>query len=268
MIKPIIIGIISLVVSLSVQISYADDDLPLPEGKNIREWESISAALVSENRYEEAVIYLDKILDEEPENLKALSNKAGLLIQLENFSEGLEISNKVLEMDPERVSTLTNKAIALKMLEQYEQSFLVFTKILNIDPENKTVEKSRAKLLSITPTISTSDSEYLVHVMITVRNSNDTLIGVVESTNARYLPSLFTEKWWDDLDKKGKIERTAEGEIFTKTNGIIVEDNYIGMLSLEIDSNDYAVSIFETFLPIVQLEDTDTAEAQWTIIKN
>ena len=40
------------------------------------------------------------------------------------------------------------------------KNLLNFTKILIIDPDNEKVKKSRAKLLSESPTISTNDSEY------------------------------------------------------------------------------------------------------------
>ncbi|GIT55532.1 MAG: hypothetical protein Ct9H300mP17_06910 [Candidatus Nitrosopelagicus sp.] len=128
MIKSILIAIICLGVLFSVQTVFAEEELPLPEGKNIKEWESISAALVAEKRFSEAIIYLDKILEQEPDNLKALTNKAGLLAQLGNYSKSLSLSNKVLEIDPNRLSALTNKAIALKMLNEYEKSFEVLQK--------------------------------------------------------------------------------------------------------------------------------------------
>ena len=116
MMKLVFTAIICLGILFSVQMTYAQEELPLPEGKNIKEWESISAALVAEKRFSEAIIYLDKILEQNPDNLKALTNKAGLLAQLGNFSKSLSLSDKVLEIDPDRISALTNKAIALKML--------------------------------------------------------------------------------------------------------------------------------------------------------
>ena len=151
--KLIFSGIVCLILLFSVQMADAQEELPLPVGKNIKEWEAISAALVAEKRFSQAIIYLDKILDSEPDNLKALSNKAGLLIQLEKFSESVDLSNIVLESEPNRISTLTNKAIALKMLEKYEESFLTFSKILILEPENEEIKKARAYLLSETPTI-------------------------------------------------------------------------------------------------------------------
>ena len=268
MIKSVIITIICLGVLFSVQAAFAEEELPLPEGKNIKEWESISAALVAEKRFSEAIIYLDKILEQEPNNLKALTNKAGLLAQLGNFSKSLSLSNKVLEIDPDRISALTNKAIALKMLGEYEKSYQIFTKILTIEPENEKIKKSRTILLSGTPTISTNNSEYDVHVLVTIRDKDGNLIAVTESNNARYLPSQFTETWWDQLDKKEYISYENGFKKFQKSNAMLSNEDHIGMLTLERVMHGYNVNVFEAFIPMIQMDETDTAEVQWTIIKN
>ncbi len=268
MIKLVFTAIICLGILFSIQSVYAQEELPLPEGKNIKEWESISAALVAEKRFSEAIIYLDKILEQNPDNLKALTNKAGLLAQLGNFSKSLSLSDKVLEIDPDRISALTNKAIALKMLGEYEKSYQVFTKILIMDPDNEKIKKSRTILLSGTPTISTNNSEYNVHVLVTIRDEDGNLIAVTESNNARYLPSEFTEKWWNDLEKKKYISYENGFEKFQKSNTMISNDDHLGMLTLERVMHGYNVVVFEAFIPMIQMEETDTADIQWTIIKN
>ena len=267
MIKSILIAIIGLGVLFSVQAAVAEEELPLPKGKNIKEWESISAALVAEKRFSEAIIYLDKILEQEPDNLKALTNKAGLLAQLGNYSKSLSLSNKVLEIDPNRLSALTNKAIALKMLNEYEKSFEVFTKILIIDPDNEKIKQARASLLSESPTISTNDSMYDVHVLVVVRDKDENLIAVTESNNARYLPSKFTEKWWNDLSEKNYLKYENGYEIFQKENTMLSNDDHLGMITLEREMSGYNVNMFEVFIPLIQMEETDTAKVQWTIIK-
>ena len=263
----VILATVCFLIVFSVQITFAQEELPLPEGKNIKEWESISAALVREDRFEEAIIYLDKILEVDPENLKALSNKAGLLVQLEKFSESVILSNKVLEIDPNRISTLTNKAIALKMMKEYEQSFDTFTKILLIEPDNEKIKTARAKLLSGTPTISTNNSEYEVHVQVTLRDKNDNLIAVTESNNARVLPLAVTESWWKLLDKRGDITHTQKFEMFTDTIPLTPSDDYLGMLTLDKEMNGFNITIFEVFIPLIQIEETEHGMVQWTIIK-
>ena len=263
----VILATVCFLIVFSVQITFAQEELPLPEGKNIKEWESISAALVREDRFGEAIIYIDKILEEDPENLKALSNKAGLLVQLERFSESVILSNKVLEIDPNRISTLTNKAIALKMMKEYEQSFDTFTKILLIEPDNEKIKTARAKLLSGTPTISTNNSEYEVHVQVTLRDKNDNLIAVTESNNARVLPLAVTESWWKLLDKRGDITHTQKFEMFTDTIPLTPSDDYLGMLTLDKEMNGFNITIFEVFIPLIQIEETEHGMVQWTIIK-
>ena len=268
MIKPIFTSVICLGIIFSIQATYAEEELPLPEGKNIKEWESISAALVAEKRISEAVIYLDKILEQEPDNLKALSNKAGLLIQLEKFSESLDISDKVLEIDPNRISTLTNKAIALKMLEEYNRSFEIFTEILDLEPNNEKIKNAQANLLLSTPTVPTKDSRYYVHILVTIRDSNDNLIGVTESTNARFLDSEFTESWWSEIEKKKMISHNNEERKFQNVQTLIPEDDHIGMLTLEKEISGKSIHLFQVFSPLVQLETSDIVYIQWTIIKN
>ena len=267
MIKLVFLSVICLGILFSIQATYAEEELSLPEGKNIKEWESISAALVAEKRFSEAIIYLDKILEQEPENLKALTNKAGLLAQLGNYSKSIILSNKVLEIDPDRISALTNKAISLKMLKEYEKSFITFTKIMILEPDNENVKKARAKLLSGTPTISTTDSKYEVHAQIIVRDGNANLIATIESTNARVLESIFTESWWKRLGETNNLVYSNEMEIFSKTNPIIPQDDYIGMITFERQMEGYDINLFELFLPMIQLEETDTVQVQWTIIK-
>ena len=268
MIKIPISIIFCFVILVSLHTAFAENELIFPESNSIKEWESISAALVTEKRFNDAIIYLDKILEKEPNNLKALSNKAGILIQLEKYSESVNASNKVLEIDPNRISTLTNKAIALKMLKEYEKSFEVFTKILMIDPDNEKIKQARASLLSESPTISTNDSMYDVHVLVTVRDKDENLIAVTESNNARYLPSKFTEKWWNDLSEKDYLKYDNGFEIFQKENTMLSNDDHLGMITLEREMSGYSVNIFEVFIPLIQMEKTDTAKVQWTIIKN
>ena len=268
MIKSLFSVIICLGVLFLIQAVYAQEELPLPEGKNMKEWESISAALISEKRFSEAIIYLDKILEKDPDNLKALTNKAGLLAQLGNYPKSVSISNKVLEIDPNRISALTNKAIALKMMKEYEKSHEIFTKILMLEPGNEKIKQARANLLSESPTISTNDSMYEVHVLVTVRDKDGNLIAVTESNNARYLPSEFTEKWWNSLSEKNYLEYNDGYEIFQKENTMLSNDDHLGMLTLEREMNGYIVNVFEAFIPMIQMEETDAAKVQWTIIKN
>ena len=268
MIKSILIAIICLGILFSVQTAFAEEELPLPEGKNIKEWESISAVLVAEKRFDEAIIYLDKILEQDPDNLKALTNKAGLLAQLGNFSKSLSLSDKVLEIDPDRISALTNKAIALKMLGEYEKSIDTFGKILDLNPENELAKKSISRTLAEMPTVTTANSKFIVHIQIIVRDSENNLLGVFESTNARYLPSKFFDIWWDKLDSKGMIFKENGNEIWKAQEKIIPEDDHLGVFTWETEMGEWKITLFEAFVPMMEYNGSEKIEVSWTIIKN
>ena len=108
-----------------------------------------------------------------------LRSLTGLLIQVERFEDSLDLSNMVLEKEPDRVPTLINKAIALKMIKDYEKSYEVFTKILTLETDEniiETVKQARAALLSLTPTVSTNDSKFEVHVLVSIRDKDNNLI--------------------------------------------------------------------------------------------
>ena len=52
-----------------------------------------------------------------------------------------------------------------------------------------------------------------------------------------------------------------------KENTMLSNDDHLGMLTLEREMSGYSVNIFEAFIPLIQMEKTDTAKVQWTIIK-
>ena len=153
------------------------------------------------------------------------------------------------------------------MIGEYEESYQLLTKIMILEPENEAVKKSRAKLLSSTPTISTNNSEYIVHVLAVVRNSNGELIGTMESTNARYLESKFTESWWAQMVEKDRIGLKNDLMTYQDNQVLEPEDDHTGLFSLQRVMDGYTINIFEVFTPMIQLEKSDMIEVQWTIIK-
>jgi len=272
MLKLVFFVALSITIVFSSQIVYGENELPLPDGKNIREWESISASLIKDERYDEAIVYIEKIIEEDPENLKALSNKAGILIHLERFDESLEISNKVLEIEPNRISVLQNKGVALKMLKQYEQSYQLFNRILEIEPENKQAAISIFRVLGLMPTVPTTDSQYTIHVQIIVRDESGNLLGVIESYNARYLPSKFFDQWWEKVERLDMITKYDDSELFQINEMTSPEDDHTAKFHWETSVQNYQdmpVTIFEVFIPMMQIDmDSELTEVQLSITKN
>ena len=48
---------------------------------------------------------------------------------------------------------------------------------------------------------------------------------------------------------------------------MVPEDDHTGMLSLERVMSGYTIHLFEVFTPMIELQESDTVEIQWTILK-
>jgi len=92
---------------------------------------------VINSQFEEAIIYFDKILENDPQNIKALLNKGVALINLERHSEAINHFDKVLEIDPNNTDALNNKGVALLNLGEYDEAKSYFDRVLELDPENQ-----------------------------------------------------------------------------------------------------------------------------------
>ena len=55
--------------------------------------------------------------------------------------------------------------------------------------------------------------------------------------------------------------------MFSDTKPLIPSDDYLGMITLERVMQGYNINIFEVFIPMIQVEETDRGMVQWTIIK-
>src|SRR5688500_16391765 len=69
-----------------------------------------SSTLYNQQKYDEAIQYLDKALQIEPNNTNALINKGGALSNLEKYDETIQNFDKVLDIDPNNVDALYSKA--------------------------------------------------------------------------------------------------------------------------------------------------------------
>ena len=93
----------------------------------------------------------------------------------------------------EDVEALTDKAITLSLDKKYEEALNVFLEVLDKEPDNPEAMKWIPKMLNEIPTESTMGSDYLVHIQLIVKNEDEKIISVLESTNSRYLPVEFLE---------------------------------------------------------------------------
>ncbi len=100
--------------------------------------------LIVDGHYKEAEIILEQRLKDNPDDDKALFQKAFIVDLKNNYKQLLKREDKILKNDPDNVSALINKGFALANLGQEEEAIKVADKVLKIDPDNLLALGSKA----------------------------------------------------------------------------------------------------------------------------
>ena len=258
------------------QIAFAQYSTLSLEEESVDELYSNLVLLLQEEKFEKALPYLDKILEVQPNNVPILLNKGSVLIALDRSNESITYFDRLLKIEPNNIKGLTSKAAALANIGETQNALDLYDKILSIDKDNEKIESEKARLLSITPTISIhgdfgndKESKYDIHLRVTVRNSQGELISVIESKSGRYLPVNFTDHVFDTFLE---IEEVIDinGQKFEKatfSESYITDNDSIGNFFYEVNMNDYLIRVFEIFPPHVGIETNDELYVEWTISK-
>ena len=100
--------------------------------------ESLDTAfeLANQGNYQEAIPYYDNVLQQEPDNVNALYNKANALENLEEYEDALEYYDKALQIEPEDPYTLEANARINSILGRYEESIQYYDMMLEKDPNH------------------------------------------------------------------------------------------------------------------------------------
>ena len=118
---PLFVAIIVIIFSLIIPSVFAQDNDTLP-GLDSVEILDKAIELFSLGEYEEAIIYFDKALEIEPDNVDALKDKALILyLYLDKYEEAIIVYDKILAIEPDNVDALKDKARAQKILDRVER---------------------------------------------------------------------------------------------------------------------------------------------------
>ena len=198
-----------LVISLSISILavYAESS------ETTKELFSKAMEQIDEGRFDDALIYLDSILELDPNQLAALSNKGGVLIELEKYEEAIEYLDRALEINPNHVQTLNNKGIALFRLGSYEDSLSIYYEVFKLDPYNEISVNNTSFLIENFPFFRENG-----YVNIKVRNSQGQLVGSTQTDKLNFqipfgIKLLEDHSEWEIVKTGGqdfKILRFAE----------------------------------------------------------
>ena len=257
------------------QIAFAQYSTLSLEEESVNELYSNLVFLLQEEKFEKALPYLDKILEVQPNNVPILLNKGSVLIALDRSNESITYFDRLLKIEPNNIKGLTSKAAALANIGETQNALDLYDKILSIDKDNEKIESEKARLLSITPTISIhgdfgkdKESKYDIHLRVTVRNSQGELISVIESKSGRYMPVSFTDEVFDQLFEKELVEINGEKiQVAKYVDRYITDNDSIGNFFFEVSKSGYKISVFEIFPPHVGIETNDELYVEWTISK-
>src|SRR5215212_1797923 len=86
--------------------------------------------------YEEAIVYFDRALAIDPNDIDALINKGIALDGLRRYQEAILYYDSALAIDPNDIDALINKGADLYNLGRHEEAIGYFDRALAIDPNN------------------------------------------------------------------------------------------------------------------------------------
>lgn len=93
-------------------------------------------SLLEKNEFDQALAYLDDILEENPNHRDSLFYKEYVLDEIGKYDEALQYYDKVLGDWPNDVETLYNKAITLENLGEYGAAIQHYDRVLVIHPND------------------------------------------------------------------------------------------------------------------------------------
>jgi len=169
---------------------------------------------INNKQYQDAIGYLDNVLEQDPNHIKALRNKGAILAILEKYDEALVQFDKVLEIDPKHILGLYNKGRTLAHLERFSEALLYLDKVITLDPVHIPTLILKASILGKTET----SIEGIIQIQI--RNSQNQLVGYIESNRLSYFKYYTIEQFLHSIPVKQTV--TYGGDNFA-----IVEKEYI-----------------------------------------
>ena len=143
--------------------------------------------MINELKYDEALFYLDKILETDPENISALNNKGGILVELGNYTDSIIVFNQILTINENNTKALNNKAIALSKLNLPIQSLQLLYKSLLFDPNNANTVNNTNNIVDNLPWV---DEKSNMSGVVIIRDQYGNVVGYSEISSVLIQPPL------------------------------------------------------------------------------
>ena len=212
----IIIITLAFVISFPLAYSELQDDRDIFIGKAQKAFDG--------KNFEDAIFFLDKILEIESDHVEALHNKGLVLIKMGQIEEGMEYFDRVLAIEPNDVLALGSTADELVKLGKPQEASPYYERILEIEPNHISALSHKADQLVMLEKPNEAMRFYEKIIQIEPHGKDPLGIFFVDKILA-IMPNHI-----DALNKKGtsqiQLGRTIEGHT------LIFEDRIDDAISL------------------------------------
>jgi tetratricopeptide (TPR) repeat protein len=168
------------------------------------------ASLIDHGMPNEAILIFDEILSEDPKHVTALFGKGIALKNLQKFEEARNFLDTVLELEPDNLNAKIQRLEVLRYLEDHDEIKRSLVEILgpNLEKIEYFDNPSCFSCFGSVPFLHQMrhTDDYIGSVHFEMRDSNDNLVGVVESDLIWYP----THPIFDDILSKIPFSRTLE----------------------------------------------------------
>ena len=236
------------------------------------------ASLIDHGMPNEAILIFDEILSEDPKHVTALIGKGMALKHLQKFEEARNFLDTALELEPDNLDAKIERLEVLRYLKDHDEIRRSLVEILGPNLEkieyfdNPSCFHCFGYVPFLHPMRDTDD--YIGSVHFEMRDSNDNLVGVVESdliwypTHPIFDSSLSKIPVSRMLEKDGDIYEMREFNV--KRYDVSMEeaqDIFLNMLVTQAETGGVKINFLVVINMGIAVEEGDHFVAEFEIGK-
>ncbi len=163
---------------------------------SISYYDGMGPALMRLCKYDTAITFFDKSLEENPDNIEILTNKGSALAKIGQYDEAISHYNLALKIEPNYLPAINNKANALAETGNFKDAISLYNLVLYNEPAytvaQDNLEKANEKLLMLTKSQK-------------LKSTNDSVIQVSEEIPKTVVNTHEEEKPSNILEQIGSM---------------------------------------------------------------
>ena len=245
---------------IAILIAFSFSTIFYANAESVEELHDVAYQFMKSGNFSDAIDTYSKILEMQPNDEQALLNRAiaythaeewkikpvnvgvrmvthqGTVphyphqdIQVDRFDEAIRDLDSVLLLNPNNKKALNKKAFILVKLDcvSYKkcgplESLRILEQMLESDPNNNELENQRNFVLTNVPSfnVGDTDGDYIVRAQQILKDSEGSLVSVIDGVNSRVVPTRLLEEYLDGekefLQNLEKKIVSIEGEQYVK----------------------------------------------------